>query len=105
MKCVPHKNRMFAERLQFIVYLLQTEEIYFQSEQVIMKCYYSFFSCQQEIMFPADLWQVTTKYNFMKISGGKGEDESENKSEGKSKNEENSSNYHWDHGRCAGLRM
>ena len=55
MKCVPHKNRMFAKRLQFIVYLLQTEEIYFQSEQVIMKCYYSFFSCQQEIMFPADL--------------------------------------------------
>lgn len=55
MKCVPYKYRMFAKHLQFIVYLLQTEELYFQSRQVIMKCHYSFFGCQQEIMFPAGL--------------------------------------------------
>lgn len=51
MKCVPHKNRMFAKRLQFIVYLLQTEEIYFQSEQVIMKCCYSFSAVSRKSCF------------------------------------------------------
>ena len=51
MKCVPYKYRMFAKHLQFIVYLLQTEELYFQSRQVIMKCHYFFSAVSRKSCF------------------------------------------------------